>query len=156
MTVETVTQEAIAHNTSATIPEQNKVMVQRWVEEGWNQGNLALVQEMYASEYALHDPTEPNLQGIPAFQAFVQGLRSAFPDFHMVLQDLTAEEDRVVWRFTVTATHLGFLKQVPPTGKAVQITGLVQSRFENGLWKEDHSQWDVLGMLQQIGVIPLF
>jgi predicted ester cyclase len=67
---------------------------------------------------------------------------------------MMAEGDKVVWRWCITGTHAGELMGIPPTGKSIKISGIVISRFANGKWAEDYVNWDTLGMLQQIGVVP--
>ncbi|MFN8458027.1 MAG: ester cyclase [Anaerolineae bacterium] len=136
--------------------EQNKSMVHRWVEGGWNQGNLALVDELFAADYMIHDPQVPDFPGgQAAFKQFVTNLRTPFPDIHVTVEDMLAEGDQVAWRWTITGTHKADLNGIPPTGKPVRITGIVLSRFVKGKWTEDYVNWDMLGMLQQIGAIPV-
>jgi steroid delta-isomerase-like uncharacterized protein len=136
--------------------EANRAAVYRWVEGGWNNGNLGLVDEMYSPDYTIHDPSVPGYPGgAEAFKAFVTGFRTGLPDIHFTVEDTVAEGDKVAWRFTVRGTNLGPLMGFPPTGKASTNSGLVISRFdENGKWAEDYVNWDTLGMLQQIGIIP--
>lgn len=136
--------------------EQNKSIVRRWVEGGWNQGNLALVGELYATDYMIHDPMTPGFPGShAAFKQFVTNLRTGFPDIHVIVEDMMAEGDKVAWRWVITGTHTGNLMGIPPTGKSVRITGIVLSRFAKGKWAEDYVNWDTLGMLQQLGVVPV-
>lgn len=135
--------------------EQNKSIVHRWVEGGWNGGNLALVDELYTDDYMIHDPSAPNFPGgQAAFKQFVTTLRTGFPDIHMTIEEIMAEGDKVVWRWSVTGTHQGELMGIPPTGKSIQLSGIVISRFTQGKWAEDYVNWDTLGMLQQIGAVP--
>jgi steroid delta-isomerase-like uncharacterized protein len=136
--------------------EMYKDIVRRWVADGWNQGNLALVDEMYSPNYTMHDPSLPNqmLVGTEAFKGFVSAFRTAMPDFHFTIEDLVAEGDKIAWRFTATGTQKGELMGIPPTGNKGTATGSVISRFENGQWTEDWVNWDTLGFLQQLGVIP--
>lgn len=136
--------------------EQNKSIVHRWVEGGWNQGNLALVDELYTTDYFIHDPATPDFQGgQAAFKQFVNNLRTGFPDLHVTVEDMIAEGDKVVWRWRITGTHRGEINGIPATGKPISITGIVFSRFAGGKWAEDYVNWDTLGMLQQIGVVPM-
>ncbi|MCB9079463.1 MAG: ester cyclase [Anaerolineaceae bacterium] len=136
--------------------EQLKAIVSRWVEGGWNQGQLALVDELYTTDYMIHDPSTPDFPGgQAAFKQFVADLRTGLPDIQVKIEDIMAEGDKVVWRWRITGTHAGNLKGIPPTGRPVVITGIVLSRFANGKWAEDYVNWDTLGMLQQIGVVPV-
>jgi steroid delta-isomerase-like uncharacterized protein len=137
------------------LTEQHKAIVQRWVEGGWNQGNLGLVDELYTTDYMLHDPQSPDFPGgQAAFKQFVTNLRTGFPDIHVMIEDMLAEGDKVVWRWTITGTHTGDLMGIPATGRPVSITGIVLSRFAQSKWAEDYVNWDTLGMLQQLGVVP--
>ena len=136
--------------------EENIKTVRTWVEGGWNNGNLGLVDEMYLPDYVIHDPSAPDFPGgSEAFKGFVSMFRTAMPDFHMVVEDAIGQGDKVAWRFTVTGTQQGELFGIPPTGKPASVSGQVYSRFENGKWAEDYVNWDTLGMLQQLGVIPV-
>ncbi len=135
--------------------EQNKSIVRRWVEGGWNGGDLALIDQLLAPDYVLHDPQAPvPITSSAAFKEFVTAYRTALPDMHMTVDDLIAEGDKVVWRFTARGTHDGPLMSLPPSGRPVVTTGIVISRFVDGKWAEDWLNFDLLGMLQQIGVIP--
>src|SRR3954469_18496977 len=132
-----------------------KEIVRHWVNEGWNLGNLNLADTMYAEDYMIHDPSAPNFPGgIPAFKDFVQTLRGGLPDIRFTIEDMIADGETVTWRFTARATHNGELLGIPPTGKPATVTGIVLSRFEDGKWAEDYINWDTLGLLQQIGVVP--
>jgi predicted SnoaL-like aldol condensation-catalyzing enzyme len=83
--------------------ENLKAMVKNWVAEGWNKGNLTLVDQMYAPNFTIHDPTAPNLTGADAFKQFVTAFRVALPDIQFTVEDMAAEGDKVVWRFTAVA-----------------------------------------------------
>jgi steroid delta-isomerase-like uncharacterized protein len=135
--------------------EQHKTIIRRWVEGAWNAGNLALADELYAPDYTYHDPQAPNLPPGPAgIKQLLGGYRAALPDIHMTIEDMIAEGDTVVWRWTARGTHQGDLMGIAPTGKTATVTGIVISRFANGKWAKDHINWDTLGMLQQLGVVP--
>ena len=79
---------------------------------------------------------------------------AAFPDLHSTVEYLIAEGDMVVSRFTMRGTHQGEFIGIPPTGKQVKVTGMVIHRFADGKIVEYWVKWDVLGMMQQLGVIP--
>jgi len=108
---------------------------------------------MYAANYILHDTTGP-VSGAEGLKQFITVFRTGFPDLHFTIEDMIAEGDRVVWRYTARGTQRGELMGIPPTGKQATVTGMVCSRFANGKWAEDWSNFDALGMLQQLGVIP--
>jgi predicted ester cyclase len=79
---------------------------------------------------------------------------TAFPDMHYTVEDLIAEGDKVVCRWTVRATHQGEFMGVPATGKVVTWTGISITRFAGGKDVEDWESFDMLGLMQQLGAIP--
>ncbi len=133
--------------------EQNKAIVRRFTEEGWNQGNLAVFDELLAPNYVAHDPTT-TVHGPEGFKQFYAGYHTAFPDTHLEVEDLIAEGDKVVDRWTATGTHLGPLMGIPPTGKSVRTPGMSISRIVNGKIEESWFNYNLLGLLQQLGAIP--
>jgi steroid delta-isomerase-like uncharacterized protein len=133
--------------------EQNKANVRRFFEEGWNQGNMAIFDELLASTYVEHDPSGPT-HGPEGFKQYYATFRTAYPDTHITIEDQFAEGDTVVTRWRATGTHQGPLMGIPPSGKHVTISGMSYTRIENGKTVEDWVNLDTLGMLQQLGVIP--
>lgn len=134
--------------------EQNKQLVRRVFEEVYNQGNLDVVEELASPDFVAHSPTE-DVHGTAGVKQFVTDLRTAFPDLHTTIEDLIAEGDRVVARFTATGTHTGPYKGIPPTGKQGKITGIDIERIVDGKSVECWTNTDDLGMLQQLGVVPM-
>ncbi len=132
-----------------------KAIIKRWVEGGWNNGNLNLVDDLYSPDFEIHDSTSPvPVKGYAAFKSYVQMFRTALLDIHFTIDDMVEDGDKVAWRWTATGTHLGELMGAAPSGKTASVTGIVISRFENGKWREDEINWDTLGMLQQLDIIP--
>jgi steroid delta-isomerase-like uncharacterized protein len=135
--------------------DTNKALIRRWVEDGWNAGDLAVVDAIYAPDVVQHDPSSPApVTSSAALKGYVSGFRTAFPDLHFTIDDLLAEGDKVLWRFTSQATHTGPLMNIPPTGKRATVTGMVLFRVTNDKIAEVWVNVDTLGMLQAIGVIP--
>jgi len=138
-------------------PEQNKDMVLEFVEKLWNQQNLdVLYGEAYSQDFVSHTPVEPNnpLVGTEANKQAVITYLTAFPDMHVVNEDVLAEEDKVVVHWKTSATHGGELMGIPPTGKKVTFTGATIYRIADGTQVENWWAWDALGLLQQLGVVP--
>lgn len=133
----------------------NKRLVRRLYEET-DRSNLAALDEFFSAKVVDHDPPplpglKPGLEGIKqAFGVFT----AAIPDGAHVIQDLFAEGDRVVARVTGSGTHTGELLGIPPTGKRLEMTGIVIYRIERGKIVERWAQHDVLGLMQQLGVLP--
>ena len=80
---------------------------------------------------------------------------SAFPDLHLTIEDQIAEGDKVVTRWTARGTHQGPFMGIPPTGKRAVVTGIAIDRFANGKFVENWNNGDDLGLLQQLGVVPV-
>jgi steroid delta-isomerase-like uncharacterized protein len=133
--------------------EQNKAQVRRLTEEVWNRGNFAVLDELIAMDYVGHE-SSMTIQGQAGARQFISQYRSAFPDLHFTIEDMIAEGDKVVARWSVTGTHEGNLLGIPPTGKRTVGTGITIIRFVEGKDQEDWVNWDALGLMQQLGVIP--
>jgi steroid delta-isomerase-like uncharacterized protein len=135
--------------------EVNKALARRFLEEAFNEGNLGVADEIFTSDYVLHDPTLPEeISGPEGVIQFVQMYRSAFPDTHITVEDQIAEGDEVVTRWTGRGTHQGELFGISPSGNQVEVSGITISRFEGGRIAEDWTNYDALSMMQQIGAIP--
>ena len=135
--------------------EENKEKVRRFLQEAFNEGNLGVMDEIFASDYVLHDPANPEeIRGPEGSKQFVQLYRSAFPDSHVTVEDQIAEGDEVVTRWTGRGTHQGELFGVAPSGNQVELSGITISRFEGGKIAEDWTNSDTLGLMQQIGAVP--
>ena len=132
--------------------EDNKALVRRLFDAN-NQRNWTGYYELIAPAFVFHNAST-SIQGREAYQQFVTMYRTAFPDLHYTIEDLIAEGDRVVAHYTTQGTHQGALMGIAPTGKQVTLTGILICRFANGKYVEGWANSDVLGMLQQLGVVP--
>jgi len=132
--------------------EQNKALVHRFFEEF----NLAVVDELVVPDYIHHDPgLPPDLQrGREAYKQIVTMFRTGFPDLKVTVEDLVAEGEKVVARWTWRGTNQGEFQGIPPTGKQVTGSGISIHRIAGGKIAEAWVNFDTLGMLQQLGVIP--
>jgi steroid delta-isomerase-like uncharacterized protein len=134
--------------------EQNKKIVRRAFEEPWK-GNLAVVDELVASDYIGHDPAVPEpLRGPAGVKEFIATYREAFPDGRITVEQQLAEGDLVATRWSGRGTHEGELMGIEPTGKQVTVSGLTISRLEDGKIVEEFQNWDTFGMMQQLGATP--
>lgn len=134
--------------------EDNKALDRRAFEEIWNKGNLAVVDELDDESVVNHTPPGPLLQGTEAFKQFVLMYRNAFPDVQITIEDQIAEGDKVVTRWRARGTHKGELMGIPATGKQATVTGISVGHVVNGKFVEIWTNFDTLGMLQQLGVVP--
>jgi predicted ester cyclase len=134
-----------------TSPEENKAIMRRMIEEVWNKGDLDVADEIFHPEAT--SPCAAQLPVGPTGLKMIAGMfRSAFPDFHMSIDDMIAEGPFVVGRFTETGTHLGDLMGIPPTGKPVSFGEIGILRIANGQVVESWYDVDMAGLMQQLGV----
>ena len=135
--------------------EQMKEHAIKVIEEIWNNGNLALIDELIADTVVLHDPQNPTqITNKEGYRQYTAGLRAACPDFHISIEDMVAEEDRIAVRITSKGTQRGDLPGLPATGKQFAIEGIFIRHLQAGKSAEEWMTLDYLGMLQQLGVIP--
>jgi steroid delta-isomerase-like uncharacterized protein len=148
--------EGQAAHAGATSIEQNKEIVRRWSEELWSKGNLAVADEIVASDYVRHDPGDPfSARGPEDVKRIVTMLRAMFPDFHIQVEAIVAEGDIVVSRYTATATDTVGYMGMPPTGKTIRTPAMQMFRFAGGKIVESWAARDDLGTLKQLGHFPV-
>ena len=141
-----------AGDSGRTSIEQNKAAARRWTEELWGRGNLAVADEIIASDYVRHDPGDPfPARGPEDVKRIVTMLRTMLPDFRIELEAMVAEGDIVVSRYTATATDTVGYMGMPPTGKVIRTPAIQMFRFANGKIVESWAARDDLGTLKQLG-----
>ncbi len=133
--------------------EENKAIVRQYVEEVINKRNLAALDEFNPPTYVLHSPGSLPMNREAAKQ-FITVFQTAFPDLQQTIEDMLAEEDKVVQRVTFRGTHQGEFQGIPATGRHITVTGMNISRVTEGKIVEDWFAFDALGLLQQLGVVP--
>ena len=134
--------------------EENKTQYRRTLEEVFNQGDLAIVDELVAPDFLNHDvPPGMNNRGPDSTRQIVRMLRTAFPDLHFTIEELVAEADTVAGRVTMRGTHLGPFQGIPATGRSFEQVHMHFVRFRGGKAIEHWAVRDDLGMMRQLGVI---
>jgi predicted ester cyclase len=135
--------------------EENKALARRELREIFaSDGNLDAAEEIYAPNYVSHQPAgDEDLRGPEAIKQFAAGVREAFPDLEITIEDQIAEGDKVVTRFRTRGTHQGELWGIAPTGKEVELENMSMCRIEGGKMAEEWPAPDRLGMMQQLGVL---
>lgn len=137
-----------------TTEAKNKELVRRSNEELWSEGNLDFIDDYVAEDYVEYNTAAPEpIRGPDGYRENVEMVRSAFPDLEVTTEDLIAEDDKVVTRYTLTGTHEGRLMGIEPTGREVEFEGISIGRLEDGQVVEGWSNIDVFGMMQQLGVV---
>ncbi len=138
----------------ATTEAETKEIVRRISEEAFAEGNLDVIDEHFAEDFVAHNPALPEgLGGRDGYKQFIRMARSAFPDMESTTEDLIAEGNKVVERHVATGTHDGEFMGIDPTGKRVEIQGITIARFEDGQIVEAWEQADMMGLMQQLGVV---
>ncbi len=131
--------------------EENKALARRWADI-FNEGNLDLVDEIFAPDFVGHDPAMPeDVRGVEGAREFYSMYRSAFPDAEITIEAQLAEGDMVATRWTGRGTHQGELMGVQPSGNRVEVMGNNICRIEGGKIVEEWDIYDALGMMQAIG-----
>jgi steroid delta-isomerase-like uncharacterized protein len=134
---------------------ENKALVRRWIKEIWNKGNLAVADEIVATNYVNNDSAAPMPEsGREGFKKHVTTYRTAFPDLKLSIDDIVSDGNKVTVRWTARGTHKGTLLGIQPTGKGIATTGISVVRLVGGKVAEQWVTWDTLGMMQQFGAIP--
>ena len=133
--------------------ETNKAIIRRVFNEMVNNGNLGIADELIGPGYVNHGIPVP-ATGPEALKMAVTLFRTAFPDINLMLEEVVAEGDKVATRGYFTGTHQGDFNGIPATGKPIKTTYIDVWRLENGKAAENWVQMDMLGILQQLGVVP--
>lgn len=135
--------------------ERNKAAIVRWLEEGDNQNNLAIADEVFAPEVVMYHPTSPTpIVGVEPIKVGSAAMRQAFPDYHGEIHDVFGEGDRVCVRWTLRGTHQAPFMGLPATGKPFALPGLSVYRFAHGQVVEAWYGVNMLDFLGQIGLVP--
>ena len=136
-----------------TQPTDNRQIVQRFIDECWNQGNLNTVMELVANDCRYHDPVFPSLtSGAENIKNHIQTCRSGFPDLRFTIDDTIAERNEVVIHWTGAGTHKGQFLGMPATNKRASVTGTSIFRIEGGKIVEEWANWNLMSMMEQLGI----
>jgi steroid delta-isomerase-like uncharacterized protein len=131
----------------------NRQIVQRFMDECWNKGNLDSVAELVAADCRYHDPVFPSLtSGAENIKNHIQNCRNGFPDLMVTIDDTIAERDEVVIHWTVNGTHKGQFLGMPPTNKKASVTGTSINRIEGSKIAEIWSNWNLMSLMEQLGI----
>jgi predicted ester cyclase len=125
--------------------------------DGLNHNDLTIVDELCTPDFVLHDPGSPiptgGIHSSQDYKNYLSGFLTSLPG-QFTIDDMIAEGDKVVARWTYRSTHQGQWRGVSPTGKGVTFTCTSTSRFVNGKIAENWQNVDNLGVMRQLGLIP--
>ena len=134
--------------------EENKALIRRFFQEVWDNKNLDIFDELVAADSVDHELPPGLPSGREGGKAYLGIFLTAFPDTNMTIEDQMADGDRVVTRWTAVGTHTAELMGIPATNKQVTVPGIDIHRIVAGKIVEHWGQFDQMGMMQQLGVIP--
>jgi steroid delta-isomerase-like uncharacterized protein len=136
--------------------EENKAIVRRVNDEVWSEGHLDVIDELIADDFVATIVGAPEqIRGPQGFREFVVMYRKAFPDLRITVDEQFAEGETVVTRWTAIGTNEGELMGMPATGKQATTAGININRVSGGKLVQGWGLFDQLGLLQQIGAVPI-
>jgi steroid delta-isomerase-like uncharacterized protein len=134
--------------------EDSKATVRRYYDEVFNQGKVDLLADLAVEDYVEHDPFPGQGDGRADLEARVRTILDAFSPLRFQVEDMIAEGDRVVVRWSETGTHTGPFMGMPPTGREYTMAGIDVHRLAGGRMAEHWHVVDLFALLQQLGAIP--
>jgi steroid delta-isomerase-like uncharacterized protein len=133
--------------------ESNKSVVQNMLL-AFEKGDTKNLDKFFASNWVNHDPSLPPMQGLEGAKQLID-LWSAFSERKVTIEDTIAEGDKVATRFTMSGKHTGTMMGIAPTGKSIHISASGIFRIVEGKLTDNWVNFDALGLLQQIGAVPM-
>jgi predicted SnoaL-like aldol condensation-catalyzing enzyme len=135
--------------------ESNKALVTRFFEEVCNGRKLDVADQIFSSSHAYHDPQIPTGPGPLGMKQVISTYQKAYADARWTVEEtFLAGENLVVTRWIGSGTQTGELNGIAPTQKKVKVSGIWIHEISGGKIVESWNNWDTLGMLQQLGVVP--
>ena len=134
--------------------DTNTQLVRRFFDELCNGRRTDSAGELCRPDFAFHDPQAPPVTGPDGIAAHL-GIYHDAVDAHWDLTDLIPAGEHVIARWTATGTHRSELMGIAPTGRSIEVQGISIFRAADGQLAEEWSVWDALGLLQQLGAIPV-
>lgn len=134
--------------------EDNKATYHQFIEEVMNKKNVAAIDTFFDPHQVDHFALPGTPGGIEGVKQLIGMFLTAFPDLHVTVEDMIAEEDKMVSCVTMSGTQQGAFMGIPPTGKHFSITSIEISRMVGGKIVEHWAELNALGLMQQLGVIP--
>ena len=134
--------------------DENKALERRLKEAVWDRHDPDAADEFVAPDVVEHNSALGPGLGRDGYKRALRMAFSAFPDAQLIHEELIAEGNTVVERWTMRGTHLGEFMGIPPTNKQVTVTGIDIYRYAGGKRVETWSQYDAVGLMQQLGPVP--
>ena len=135
--------------------EENKAIVRRYYDQ-LDKGNLAIIDQLVAANYVGHYPGGQDIHGPEGSKELTGVFYTAFPDLQHIIEDIVAEGDKIVGRFTIRAGHKGEFMGIAPTNRQVTFTAISIYQLADGKIVEAWVEYDALGLMQQLGAVSEF
>jgi steroid delta-isomerase-like uncharacterized protein len=133
----------------------NMLVVRKFFEVGPSGGDIAAADSLLAPNFSLHVPLPASGSGIQAINEIIMTCRTAFSGLNVTIDDMMADDDRVICRFTARGTHSGVFMGLPPTNKAVSLSGIEIFRMKRGRIAELWGEVNLVGLMQQLGILQV-
>ena len=144
--------ELEAMKAQAEVEEQNKELAQKMFE-AWGKGDIEAFKEFLAPDYVYYYPSgNSKPMSLEELTGMAKMFWNGFPDMSFSMEEIFAVGDRVIFRFIQRGTHTGDFMGIPATGNNFESSGILISRIENGKVVEQWEEFDMLGMMQQLGM----
>jgi len=134
--------------------KENIAIVQKFFEVGPSKGDIATADALLHREFTLHTPLPTPGPGIEEMNNVITTCRSAFDGLNVTIEDIMADEDKVIARFTARGTHTGEFMGLLPTGKAITLTAIEIFRLKEGKIAELWGEVNLMGLMMQLGIMP--
>ena len=133
--------------------DENRTLALR-TSEIVNQKNPEIIEECYPPDFVWHGPDQ-DIRGYEIAKQMSSTFFAAFPDAHITDEDVIAEGEKVVRRYTTRGTHQGETAMFgPPTGRQIELKGITIHRIERGKIVEEWESYDTMSMMKQLGLAP--
>lgn len=135
--------------------QESKAIVERWFQDIFVEGNLAVVDEIVAPDFVAHGQgNDAGACGREAFKEWLYWYRSTFTDAEWTIQQVITEADKIVVRYSGWTTYRGGLLNIPSTNQRILETGIIIYRIQAGQVQEIWAEMSDLQVIQQLGVFP--
>jgi predicted ester cyclase len=142
--------------TTLTTTEENKALLRRYYQEAWQEGRVEVLAELFSPAFIDHHPDQrPPTVGNDHPREIAQEFRAALPDLQITVEDLIAVDDKGVGRVIVSGTDRGGFMGAAPSGRRVSVSAIDIVRIAGGQAVEHWGNQDMLGLLQQLGALPI-
>lgn len=138
----------------ATQNFQENKKIARTFFESFSKGDYAGVEKLLDKSYKLHIPVKSTPQNVNDSISLMKEYKEGFKDLSFKIENQIAEGDMVITRFSVSGTHNGTFQGIKPTNKKINVTGIASHKIVNGKITEEWTEFDALGMMTQLGVVP--